>query len=570
MEMSYMGLRDNGSSASELSEVERNAEVKEEQTSFSDDGQPEETPYTRYLVLAACTASLGGILFGYDLGVIASALIQLRCEFMLTDLAKEWVVTSMLVGALVASLTGGFLIDACGRRRVILVNSLIFICGAGVAAAAPSLAVLIVGRLILGFAISLAAISETVYIAEIAPSDKRGRLVTLNEMGIVLGFLLAYGIGYAFVNVKNGWRFMFAISALPAVLQGLGRLVLPASPRYLIINGQEDEARKCLRQLRGIDNVEPEIAYIVRSIADEQIVRLRDLLTCAGSAGRRLLIGGGLVFLQQMTGQPTILYYAPLIFQALGFTSHGQATLASVILGGVKFIVAGIALRLLDTVGRRRLLLIGVMIMTVAMVLMSTVITSDLTPHPQEPCPSGNSSSLPTVGPTANTLMTVSTMAINTTVAPSVSAGRKWFSLLGLVGYISGYQLSFGPCTWVVLTEIYPSQLRGRAVALATSLNWATNILISAVFLDLKFILGVTGLFTIYAAVCATAVIFVFLVIPETKNRTLEEISQALSAGEFKNPAQRCRSLWYSCTAPCHRRNRRRSFSSLQNEIGPS
>ncbi|XP_022097038.1 solute carrier family 2, facilitated glucose transporter member 10-like [Acanthaster planci] len=359
--------------------------VREEMVSLTPaEHQPAGT--TKFVVLAATMAALGGILFGYDIGIVSGALLQLKTDFELSCKQQEMVVSLLLVGALIGALSGGFLVDWIGRRWAIILNTIIFMTGAVILAFAPVYEVLIIGRLIVGFAVSLSAIAECVYISEISPVKKRGRLVCVNEVGITLGILVAYLVNYFLISVPSGWRYMFGLSVVPALVQGVGMLFLPPSPRFLMKKGRETQARMVLQKLRGTELVEGELSNIRNSLLTEHEYRVCDVLSTVDNMRGRFLIGVGLVFFQQFTGQTNVLYYAPTIFQSLGFGNDAAATMATVGLGLVKVVSTTICLCCVDKAGRRHFLLVGAGIMTVIIIILGIVAQFSLPDQAKRSC----------------------------------------------------------------------------------------------------------------------------------------------------------------------------------------
>ncbi|XP_064626361.1 solute carrier family 2, facilitated glucose transporter member 12-like isoform X2 [Lineus longissimus] len=535
---------------------------------------PEQQKTTKYVVGASVMAAAGGILFGYDIGIISGALLQLTPRFHLSCLEQSMVVGSMLFGAVIGSLCGGFIIDKWGRRLALVFNSGMFVIGAIILAAAPTYYVLVFGRLVVGFAVSLSAIGECIYISEIAPARRRGLLVSLNELGITVGLLLAYLVNFLFITMENGWRYMFGISMLPAVVQGVGMFFLPPSPRFLMIKKKEEEAEKVLKLLRGTPHVESELHNIKIAIQIETDHKFCDLFSSVENMRGRMFIGAGCVFLQQVTGQPNVLYFAPTIFQSVGFKSDSAATLVTVGLGFIKVLSTVLALLCVDRAGRRRFLIVGASMMGVSILILGVVIMAMNTAPPVGVyCTDNNKKSvqfsslthaniLPNVQkrdldpnpnlfdfysnessstPWSNSSVKTTEASFNTTMSPNTTSSglddapliSKWISFGALMVFVSAYAFSFGPVVWLLLSEIFPASIRGRAISMATVLNWATNLLVSFTFLDLMDVMGVSWTFILYSGICAIAVVFIFSFVPETKNRSLEQISSDLSQGSF-------------------------------------
>ncbi|XP_076088552.1 solute carrier family 2, facilitated glucose transporter member 10-like isoform X1 [Mytilus galloprovincialis] len=499
-----------------------------------------------YVLAASVMASLGGILFGYDIGIISGAILQLKEKFCLSCFDQELVVSSMLFGALLGSCFGGMIIDWFGRRFTIIVNAGIFTIGAVIAAGAPVFYVVVIGRVVLGFAVSVSAIAECIYISEIAPAKRRGLLVSLNELGITCGLLIAYLVNYACIDIENGWRYMFVISVIPAVIQGIGMIFLPPSPRFLMLHKQESKAEAVLLKLRGGCNVEKEIDNIRTAVYHEKNTHCCDIFSKSNNMRGRLFIGAGLVFFQQFTGQPNVLYYASTILQAVGFHTDSAATLATVGLGGVKVLMTIVALLCVDRWGRRKFLLVGATLMGISLLVLGLVTHYDSGESITNPCQddmfcqSFNSSSVLLnssleIQTHVREVTVISNFTANTTVYPILpfklhgdDAGRV-MAFTALLTFVAAYGFSFGPISWLVLSEIFPSAIRGRAIALTTTLNWGTNLVISAVFLDMINGFGVSGTFFFFSSVCVVSVIFIFTTIPETKGKSLEQISEEMN-----------------------------------------
>ncbi|KAK2562364.1 Solute carrier family 2, partial [Acropora cervicornis] len=411
-----------------------------------------------YLVMAAVMAALGGVLFGYDIGIVSGAILQLRLTFELNCIKQEMVVSSMLMGAVVASLTGGFIVDFIGRRMAIIINAAIFLAGAVILACAPSFPVLVLGRFVVGFGVSLSAIAECIYISEIAPPDRRGLLVSFNEVGICVGILLAY--------------------SACRIIQKLG------------LSRDSNE----------------ELAKIKSGLNVEYHYKFGDLFSTTDNMRKRMLVGGGVVFFQQFTGQPTIVYYASTIFQALGFQSSEKATLASLGIGLAKIFCTVISLSTVDKGGRRRFLLIGVSCMAVSVLTLGIVAHYTSLGHAERKChftPHTSQVSSTTTNSTSFSFVSLSSVNTTDPTPALASKGLRYFTLSALVLFV---------VSWLLLSEIFPAGIKGRAFSIATVLNWGTNLVVSFTFLDMLII-------------CIVGLIFIYKYVPETKNRSLEQIS---------------------------------------------
>jgi MFS transporter, SP family, galactose:H+ symporter len=438
----------------------------------------------RFVNTAAAITATGGLLFGYDTGVISGALLFIRQDFApLSPFLEGIIVSFLLVGAVIGALSGGPLSDRVGRRPTTLLAAVIFGVGALAVAFAPGVGFIIFGRFLLGLGVGLASMIVPLYIAEIAPADRRGALVSLNQLMITIGILLSYIVGVIFAPIE-GWRYMFAVALVPALVLGIGMFMLPESPRWLFEHGQLDKARAVLGRSRSPEEVDLELREMeeIKSLEQEQArVSYKELL--APYVRPALVIGIGLAIFQQITGINTVIYYAPTILQGVGFTEGGAIAATAVGVGLVNVGFTILAVRIIDRAGRRPLLIIGLIGMVVSLVLLGVVFSLDST---------------------------------------SGAAGLLATICLGL--YIASFAISLGPVFWLMISEIYPLRIRGTAMSVASIANWGSNFLVALTFPVLLATLGGAGSFWLFAALGIVAWIFVYFRVPETKGRTLEEI----------------------------------------------
>jgi len=433
----------------------------------------------RFVYVAAVFAALGGLLFGYDTGVISGALIFIKREFGLTTLAEEIVVSGVLLGATLGAIVGGKAADLFGRRRVLLVTAAIFGIGALASAVAPSPSVLIVSRVVLGLAIGLASTNVPVYLSEVAPPHARGWVVSLFQLAVTVGIVVAYLTDYAFAGVE-GWRWMLGLAVAPALVFGIGMFFLPETPRWLVRRGQHEVAHRVLVRIRELPDVNIEIEEIKASLAQQaESGHWTDLLR--RQVRPALVVGLGLAVFQQITGINTVIYYAPRILQTAGLNSASGAILATVGVGVVNVGMTILAMFLVDRAGRRPLLLVGIagMIITLGMLGLSFRY------------PSGQ---------------------------------LAWIAVICLMGYVASFAISLGPIFWLLIAEIYPLKIRGLAEGTAATFNWASNLVVSLTFLTLVEKLGASSTFFLYALASVASWIFAYYFVPETKGRTLEQI----------------------------------------------
>ena len=448
-----------------------------------DSAPPVKPSSTAFIYVAATFAALGGLLFGYDTGVISGAELFFRQEFTLSTFALEVIVSGVLAGAAIGALIGGRLADLFGRRRLLITTAIIFAAGAILCAAAESAEMLAVGRVIVGFGIGLSSSAVPVYISEVAPADARGWQVSLFQLAITVGILAAYVVDYAFARVQ-GWRWMFGMAIIPAAIFGLGMAFLPESPRWLVQRGQRDVARSVLARIRGTSDVEAELSEIERGLAQSrESGHLSDLL--APSLRPALIVGIGLAIFQQITGINTVIYYAPVIMQAAGISSASGAILATAGVGVVNVLMTILSMWLIDRKGRRPLLLTGIAGMAITLGLLGLAFRMS-----------------------------------------SQSGALAWVAVISMMAYVASFAISLGPIFWLLISEIYPLKIRNSAEGLAATFNWGANLLIALTFLTLVEKLGPSTTFWLYGVSAIAAWIFSYYYVPETKGRTLEEIEE--------------------------------------------
>ena len=434
-----------------------------------------------FVYICACFAAIGGFLFGYDTGVIAGAILFIRKEFTLGPGAEELIIGIISIGAVLGALASGPLSDRFGRKKVVLASALLFIASSSQLALSYDVSSLVIGRLIVGFAIGIASTTVPIYIAELAPREHRGTLVTTMQLAITIGILAAFCAGALFATHEN-WRLMFFIGAIPAAIQFIGMLFLPESPRWLIKSGKTKLANAVLLSVRDKStDVKKEVDHIKKNIKVEHST-WRELFEPA--ARRALLIGVGVTVIQQITGINCVLYYAPTIFQFSGFGSTTTAMLATTGVGLINVFMTFIAIWLLDRAGRRPLMLVGLGGMIFSLFLLGLGFLL-----PQE-----------------------------------FGSSIGFLTALSLMLFVGFFAFSMGPVGWLLNSEIYPLKIRGRAMSLAVFSNWLANFIVTTSFLTLIKSLGSTYTFWLYALIGVLGWIFIFFKVPETKGKSLEEI----------------------------------------------
>uniref|UniRef100_A0A8D0U006 Solute carrier family 2, facilitated glucose transporter member 10 n=1 Tax=Sus scrofa TaxID=9823 RepID=A0A8D0U006_PIG len=457
------------------------------------------------LPLCASVSLLGGLTFGYELAVISGALLPLQLDFGLSCSQQELLVGSLLLGALLASLVGGFLIDRYGRKQAILGSNLVLLAGSLSLGLASSLTWLVLGRSMAGFAISLSSMACCIYVSELVGPRQRGVLVSLYEAGITVGILLSYALNYVLARAPWGWRHMFGWAAAPALLQSLSLLLLPAGTG-------DAAAHKDLIPLQGGEATKLGLGSPRYSFLD--LFRARDNMR------DRTTVGLGLVLFQQLTGQPNVLSYASTIFHSVGFRGGSSAVLASVGLGAVKVAATLTAMGLVDRAGRRGLLLAGCALMALSVSgigLVSFAVPMDSGPGCRAVPNATKLSGLPGDSSPPR--------GLSPPLLPT-SSQNPWQPVFPTSEKTNAFSFGFGPVTWLVLSEIYPVEIRGRAFAFCNSFNWAANLFISLSFLDLIGAIGLSWTFLLYGLTAVLGLGFIYLFVPETKNQSLAEIDQ--------------------------------------------
>ncbi|XP_030071744.1 proton myo-inositol cotransporter isoform X1 [Microcaecilia unicolor] len=531
--------------------------------------QRDVTPAFVYVV--SVFSALGGFLFGYDTGVVSGAMLLLKKQMNLTALWQELVVSSTVGAAALSALLGGLLNGTCGRRPSILIASCFFTAGAVVLAAAGNKETLLAGRVVVGLGIGLASMTIPVYIAEAAPSHLRGRLVTINTLFITGGQFFAAVIDGAFSYLaKDGWRYMFGLSAVPSVIQFFGFLFLPESPRWLIQKGQTQKARRVLSQIRGNQTIDEEYDSIKNSIDEEEKE--------VGTAGpvicrmltypptrRALIVGCGLQMFQQLSGINTVMYYCATILQMSGMQDDTLAIWLSAVIALINFIFTLFGVWLVEKLGRRKLTIGSLAGTTIALIilalgfLLSAQVSPPVTLYPRN---SSSENSICTKYSDCNgcmldpncgfcyqanksNIVESSCVPVDKKFNVKAALGRcsneskteelfwaynycptpySWIALVSLIIYLVFFAPGMGPMPWTVNSEIYPLWARSTGNACSSGVNWIFNVLISLTFLHTAEYLTYYGAFFLYAGFAAVGLIFIYGCLPETKGKKLEEI----------------------------------------------
>lgn len=434
-----------------------------------------------YVYRVALIAAVGGFLFGYDMNIISGAIVFLKEEYSLTDAVLGFVTSSASLGCIVGALAGGAVADKFGRKKSLFIAAVLFSVSALFTAIPPNLTIFNIFRIVGGVGVGLASIVSPMYIAEVSPSNIRGRLVTINQFAICAGLLSAIIVSY-FMSFGLGWRWMFASEGVPILFFVFGLMVIPESPRWLMKKNRKEEAFAVLNRINGAEIAQKELVEIEKSLNVES-GNISELF----QKGVRiaLIIAVSLAFFQQWSGASTLLLYAPIIFQKAGFQDPSDAIFQSMILAGWLVVSTVFAFWLVERMGRRKLLITGSLGMAVGMACTSLFFYFKM-----------------------NGVLLLFMMFIS----------------------IGAYCISLAPLTWLIMAEIFPNRLRGVAMSIASVVLWVSTYMANQLFPSLSSLseqlFGTEfGIFLLYAIVCVITALFVWRILPETRGKTLEEIS---------------------------------------------
>jgi len=465
------------------------------------------------VIIIAAVAALGGLLFGFDTGVISGAIPFFQKAFNIGNDWVEIITTSGLIGAVIGAMFSGRITDIIGRKKVILSAAVIFIIGALWSGAAPSAPMLTVARFFLGIAIGVSSFSVPLYIAEISPTRIRGTLVSLFQLLITIGIMVSYLSDSIFTVPDNHpaytecWRPMFYVGAIPALIMFIGMIFLPETPRWLISKGREEECRKVLQKVEDPDLVEDVISKMKNDLEEDRKHKVVWSEIFKKWLRVPLIIAVGIMFVQQFTGINTIIYYSPKIFLMSGFADAQAAVWASVSVGVVNVAFTILSLFLIDKLGRRKLYFIGLTGLVIALIAMGTC------------------------------------FALQATLGDSI----KWITISLVWVYIAFFAISLGPLGWLIISEIFPLSVRGIGSSIGALSNWLFNGIVAFTFFkivkaltlpDTSIILkgedlgNPAGAFFLYALIGILGLIWGYFYIPETKKVTLEKIEEHWRQGK--------------------------------------
>ena len=435
-----------------------------------------------WLYVVAIVASLGGLLSGYDTGVISGALLFINETWDLSISLQGLVVSSVLIGAVIGAATNGVLADIFGRKKIIMATAIIFILGSILCGFAPNVYVLIISRIFVGLAVGIVNFVIPLYLSEIAPKAVRGTLVSLYQWAITAGILFSYAINSAFANSVFSWRWMLLAGVLPGLVLLIGMSFMSDTPRWLISKNKDEEAKKVLRKIEPDVDTENEIKEIKHTLKlNENLDRKFKLKKWMIMP---FVVGVGIMFAQICTGINTIIYYAPTIFKIAGFDSNSNAIYATTGIGVVNFLMTIVAVFFTDKLGRKPLLYFGL----------------------------------------TGVMLSLAALGCAFAYQEVLGAGLKLVAVGSLVTYIICFAMSLGPIGWILVSEVFPLKIRGIAMSICTVANFAFNFFVVGSFPVLIHKIGGAYTFWGFAAVSFLCILFVYFFVPETKGISLEQI----------------------------------------------
>ena len=447
------------------------------------------TPQVRGTVIYTCVlAALAGLMFGLDIGVISGATAFIKTEFAIDDQAIEWIVSSMMLGAAAGALGAGWLSSHLGRKRSLILGAVLFVIGSLLCGAAWTPDALVAARIILGLAIGIATFTAPLYLAEVAPEHIRGAMISTYQLMITIGILVAFLSDTAF-SYHGAWRWMLGIIAIPGALFLLGVLGLPDSPRWLMMRGRDEEAYDVLRRLRGDEEI------VAREASDikEQLKTPQlgwHLFQQNPNFRRSVFLGALLQVMQQFTGMNVVMYYAPRIFQEMGYDPTAQMWFTALV-GLTNVLATFIAIALIDRWGRKPILYTGFAVMAAGLGVVGAMMHAGI--HGQT---------------------------------------EQYFTVAMLLMFIVGFAMSAGPLIWTLCSEIQPLKGRDFGIGVSTFTNWITNMVVGYTFLSMLNRFGNANTFWLYASLNVAFIVLTFWLVPETKGVTLEQIERNLMGGK--------------------------------------
>ena len=465
------------------------------------------TPNTRYTIRVALIVALGGFLMGFDASVISGVVGFIGPEFELTNIQVGWAVASLTLTATLAMMTAGPISDRFGRKPVLRVAAFLFFVSAIASAIAPDYLTLVIARMVGGFGVGAALIIAPMYIAEISPADIRGRMVSFNQLNIVIGISVAYFSNFLILSLGQSdlawaqslrmgdwtWRWMLGVEAIPAIVYFFALFGVPESPRWLVMRGKAEEALQILARVSGRAQAERDLSAVQESLDAEAHLEKGSFKELFLPAMRLVLtIGIVIAILQQITGINSVFFYAPMIFEQSGIGTDASF-MQAVLVGIVNLVATVVAIALIDKLGRRPLLVTGLVVIASSMLLLAYSFSSA------------------SYGPGGELIDMNATMV-----------------LIGILSFVAGFGISLGPVMWVLFSELFPNRLRGIAISFCGLINSSVSFIVQLVFPWELENFGPATTFLVYGSFAIVGLIFVMRVLPETKGRSLEQLQAEL------------------------------------------
>ena len=433
-----------------------------------------------YLYICALIASFGGLLSGYDTGVISGALLYVNQSFEINSYMLGLLVSSVSIGAVFGAFVNGFFVDKIGRRKTLLLTAFLFFIASVFCFLSQNITQLIISRMIIGLAVGIVSFCGPLYLSEISPKEKRGQIVSLHQLAITFGILFSYLTNYLCANLESNWRVMFLIGVVPAFILFFGLLFQKDTPRWYVIKKRYDDAKKILELVGCSENTEQEIQNISATLNKEEKIKFNKKLIMP------FVIGLGIMIIQMTTGINAIIYYAPTIFKMIGFSSNQDALFITIFIGLINFLMTFVAIILVDKIGRKPLLYIGLSGMLISLVVLSGVFVLDY-------------------------------------------VFIKYLAVVFCAVYIVSFSMSLGPVGLLLVAEVFPLKYRGSAMSIAILSNFVFNFIVTGLFPISLHKIGGCATFLIFALICVVSLLFVHYIVPETKGVSLEEIEERMN-----------------------------------------
>lgn len=428
-----------------------------------------------YLYICALIASFGGLLSGYDTGVISGALLYINQSFEINSYMLGLLVSSVSIGAVFGAFVNGFFVDKIGRKKTLLLTAFLFFIASVFCFLSQNITELIISRMIIGLAVGIVSFCGPLYLSEISPKEKRGQIVSLHQLAITFGILFSYLTNYLCANLESNWRVMFLIGVVPAFILFFGLLFQKDTPRWYVIKKRYDDAKKILELVGYSKNIEYEIQNISATLNKEEKIKFNKKLIMP------FVIGLGIMIIQMTTGINAIIYYAPTIFKMIGFSSNQDALFITIFIGLINFLMTFVAIILVDKIGRKPLLYIGLSGMLISLVVLSGVFVLDY-------------------------------------------VFIKYLAVVFCAVYIVSFSMSLGPVAFLLVSEVFPLKYRGSAMSITIVTNFICNFLVTGLFPIALDKIGGFYTFMIFAFICVLSLLFVKFIVFETKGLSLEDI----------------------------------------------